>query len=176
MKLSLGLLAVVLCLSGCNAVGELRESTVESSNRQLGAARRSGFETEILVSETAMNAKALLGGRAERDEGTTLLVLTRNDAQVVWGGELRADPPTTERALIGRWVAPYLRLGDQDTALKAFVFGYLDALHRESRIEWDAAIVPFLPPTPLPPRSYVWGFWVSFATMLLVLWSSRRIR
>ena len=65
--------------------------------------------------------------------------------RLVWGGALRDEPPIPEEAILGPWVAPYLKLGDRDEALKAFVFGYLGALHSAGRIEWDCAIVPFLP-------------------------------
>ena len=163
------------CLIGCAPGGELRHSTVESSNAQLESARRSGFETEVLVSPEAIDAEALMRRHAERSEETTYLVLTRNDVEIVWGRPLGDEPPALRAQILGRWVVPYMRSGDQDTALKALVFGYLHALHGAGRIEWNTAIVPFLPVhEPRPVRTtFPWGMPLEGLIVLIVAWSAR---
>jgi hypothetical protein len=162
-------------LMGCAPVGELRHSTEESSNLQLESARRSGFATEIVVTDDAIDAEALMTRHSGSSAEATYLVLTRNDAKIIWGRALRDMPTATESEIVGRWVVPYIRSRDTDTALKAFVFGYLQALHDAGRIEWDTAIVPFLPPqSPAPVRSTsLWGIPLAMLTMLLVVWSDR---
>ena len=164
-----------VCVVGCAAAGELRHSTEESSNEQLESARRSGFETEIMVTDEAIDAEALMADHSEMSAEATYLVLTGNDAKIIWGEALRDVPPHMEAAIVGRWVVPYIRSRDPDTALKAFVFGYLQALHEAGRIEWDTAVVPFLPPhSPVPvKRTFRWGVPLAMLAMLLVVWSDR---
>ena len=163
-------------VGGCTGVGELRPSTEESSNRQLEAARRSGFATEIVAEDAELDTEELLSRQTKLDPEVTYLVLTRTDAQIVWGGALREEPPVPEEAILGPWVAPYLKFGDRDTALKAFVFSYLRTLHSAGRIDWDAAIVPFLPPGPQFQSTYSWGLLVTLLILLLAIWSARQQR
>ena len=163
------------CLIGCTPPGDLRHSTEQASNMQLEAASRSGFQTELIVSEEAIDAEELMRRQSEPSEETTYLVLTRNDAQIVWSRALRDEPPASEGEILGRWVVPYVRSRDQDTALKAFVFGYLHAMHRAGHIDWNTAIVPFLPPhEPAPVRStFPWGMPLAILIALIVAWSAR---
>ena len=160
-----GLLAV-----GCTGAGELRPSTMDSSSAQLRAATRDGFPTRIIAEDEIIDAETLLSQQTNLDPEITYLVLTRTDAKIVWAGALRDAPPIPEGAILGPWVAPYLELGDPDNALKAFVFGYLRALHGAGRIEWDSATVPFLPaepPRPTVRNTYAWGILLA----LLIMWA-----
>lgn len=160
---------------GCTEDGKLRPSTEESSRAQLEAAASSGFPTEIMAEDEVVDAEELLAQQTNLDPEITYLVLTRTDAQIVWGGALRDEPPIPEEAILGPWVAPYLKLGDRDEALKAFVFGYLGALHSAGRIEWDCAIVPFLPaekPGPIVQNTYAWGILLTLLVMLAVFRSA----
>ena len=101
----------------------------KSSSAQLEAAARYGFPTEIIAEDEIVDAEEFLLQQTNLDPEITYLVLTRTDAQIVWGRALRDEPPIPEEAILGPWVAPYLKFGDRDTALKAFVFSYLRALH-----------------------------------------------
>jgi len=173
------LVVVAAGVAGCTGVGELRPSTEESSNRQLEAARRSGFATEIVAEDAELDTEELMSRQTNLDPETTYLLLTRTDAQIVSGRALRDGPPIPEEAILRHWVAPYLKLGDRDNALKAFVFGYLRALHSAGRIDWDAAIVPFLPPEEPGPQiqnTYSWGWLVTLLMLLLTIWSVRQRR
>lgn len=160
---------------GCTEAGKLRPSTEESSSAQLEAAARYGFPTEIIAEDEIVDAEEFLLQQTNLDPEITYLVLTRTDAQIVWGRALRDEPPIPEEAILGPWVAPYLKLGDRDKALKAFVFGYLRALHSAGRIEWDSAIVPFLPPGkpgPIVQNTYTWGILLALLIMLTVFRSA----
>ena len=145
-------LAVVVWLSalsaspaGCTGQGELRESTRESSRLQLEAAARSGIPTELIAIDEALDASEAWARHEGRDDRVTYLVVTQNDAQIVWSNAFSDAAPANERAIIGRWVLPYLRVEDPDTAAKALVFGYLREMQLAGHLEWDAAIVPFEP-------------------------------
>ena len=164
---------------GCTEAGKLRPSTEESSSAQLETAARYGFPTEIIAEDEIVDAEELLLQQTNLDPEITYLVLTRTDAQIVWGRALRDEPPIPEEAILGPWVAPYLKFGDRDTALKAFVFSYLRALHSAGRIDWDAAIVPFLPPEERGPaiqNTYRRGLLVAVLMLLLTIWSARQRR
>jgi hypothetical protein len=171
-----GLLLALMTLGGCADPGAPRRSTESSSDAQLEAARRSGLPTVLVVEDETLDAKAALARRAGSNPEMTYLVLTRNDAQIVWGRALLDLPPGLERAILGYWVLPHLRKGDRDTALKAMAFGYLDALHAAGRIQWDSAIVPFLPserPGSPTQRSARWGLLISLLVTLLVVGAAR---
>lgn len=176
------LLAAMLCgflTAGCTEAGKLRPSTEASSSAQLEAARHSGFPTEIIAEDEELDTEQLLSRQAAIDPEVTYLLLTRTDAQIVWGSALREDPPVPEGAILGPWVAPYLKFGDRDNALKAFVFGYLSALNSAGRIEWDSAIVPFLPPQrprPVVENTYGWGLPLALLMAFLTAWSARERR
>lgn len=155
---------------GCTEAGGLRPSTKESSIVQLQAAAHDGFPTRIIAEDEILDAEELLSQQTNLDPESTYLVLTRTDAKIVWAGALRDAPPLPEGAILGRWVAPYLEVGDPDNALKAFVFGYLHALHGAGLIEWDSAIVPFLPAEPphaMVQNTYAWGILLA----LLIMWA-----
>lgn len=158
--------------TGCASRGELRRSTLESSTLQLGSAERSGHPTEIIVLEEEVDPQAAIARREPLDPATTYLVLTRSEAQIVWADSLANAPPAEERAIVGRWVLPYIRAGDLDGALKAFVFGYLQALHDAALIDWDQAIVPFLPPGAAQGSGRSGGILLALLIALLVARSS----
>lgn len=164
---------------GCTPEGELRRSTVESSSNQLETAGESGHPTEIIAVDEPLDAReAMAEDRASRGD-VTYLVLTSTDAQIVWSEALRHRQPMSQAAVIGRWVAPYLRFGDTDTALKAFVFAYLEAMHAAGLTSWSSAIVPFLPPGPKKVTTAAtsgWGAMVALGMFLLVVWANRRGR
>lgn len=160
---------------GCASPVELQDSTLESSAVQLRAAVRAGFPTRVVAYDERLDADEALAREGARDPAVTYLVLSRTDAKIAWAASLAENPPSSEKAILGRWVVPYLRAGDRDNALKSFVFGYLLALHEAGRIEWDEALVPILPPGSLRPRFYTWGLAVSFLVMILVIWAARRL-
>ena len=165
----------MLASSGaCTSAGDLRGSTVEAAERQLEAAERSGFRTQIVAPDEPIDAREALERAGDTDPEVTYLVLTRNDAQIDWGGRLRADPPAAEAAILGAWVVPYLEFGDRDTALKAMVFGYLRALHDAGRIEWSTAVVPFLPagPRSMTENTFGWGWALALLGAIAVLWAT----
>jgi hypothetical protein len=169
-------LAVITLLAGCASPVELQDSTLESSAKQLSAADRSGFPTRVIAIDEALDADEAIVRYGGVEAGVTYLVLTRTDARIVWSDGLASDPPTQEKALLGKWVVPFLRFDDRDGALKAFVFGYLLAMHEAGHIEWDEAIVPFLPPGSLGPTNYTWGLLLALIVMLVVAWSASTTR
>ena len=172
---ALGIASIALLLTGCSEWGRIRSSTIESSELQLAAAARDGFPTELVVEDEPIDALALLERKAPLDPDVTYLVLTRTDAQISWSRALASDPPASERTILMSWVAPYMSYDDRDTAVKAFVFGYLRSMHEAGRIDWEAAVVPFLPAAPSGPpvrNTSAWGFLLAFIVMLVVVRSS----
>jgi hypothetical protein len=119
---------------------------MDSSATQLRAATQAGYPTELVIFDEELDARSAMRRREPIDAAVTYLVMTRTHAQIVWGSRLADTALATDRSIVGKWATPYLREGDLDTALKAFVFGYLQALHQSERIAWEQAIVPFLPP------------------------------
>ena len=177
MKLVAHLACLVTLAGGCTATGDLRDSTIESSVIQLQAAVESGYPTRIVAVDLPIDARKAVAEDADSRGDITYLVLTSNDAQIVWAESLRSRPPISQAAVIGRWVVPYLQFGDTDTALRAFVFGYLEAMHEAGSISWSSAIVPFLPPESKKESTsttYGWGGAFALGTVILVVWSERR--
>lgn len=175
---STGATPVLLCLLalmgiGCSPSNELRQSTLESSALQLRTAERSGYPTQIVIEEQAIDSRVALTRREPVDSSTTYLVLTPTDAQIVWSEGLRDELPGAGRAIVAKWVAPYLESDDLDGALKAFVFGYLEFMYRSKLIEWEEAIVPFLPPGSAHPRPHPGAIVLSLLVSFLVVRASR---
>jgi hypothetical protein len=164
----LWVLAATAAPTGCGSDDDPRRSTLESSARQLDAAERSGHPTEILVVDAEIDAREAIARREPLDPSTTYLVLTRSEARIVWSRPLADAPPALERAIVGKWVSPFVQAEDLDGALKAFVFGYLQALHDADLLEWDEAIVPFLPPGPAHRREAPEGIVLALLIAVLV--------
>jgi hypothetical protein len=157
---------------GCSSPGELRQSTLDSSALQLRSAERSGHPTEIVFENEAIDAREAVERWGPIDSSTTYLVLTQTDAQIVWSERLEGAVPGAERVIIGKWVVPYLREDDLDNALKGFVFGYLETLYGVGQIEWDEAIVPFLPPRSSDRHPHPTAVMLALLVALLVVKAS----
>jgi hypothetical protein len=171
------LVILISLTAGCTPAGQLHDSTLESSTTQLVSATTSGYPTRIVAVDDHVDSSEALATQNPFRSDITYLVLTPTDAEIVWAEALRDRPPVNQAEVVGRWVVPYLRFGDTDTALKAFVFGYLNAMHSAGLISWNTAVVPFLPPgPPAKPISKTsgWGAVLALCTFLLVVWSQRR--
>ncbi|MBW2510388.1 MAG: hypothetical protein JRE81_17290 [Deltaproteobacteria bacterium] len=177
MKCCRRLVVFLSVILGCTPAGQLHDSTLESSTAQLASATTSGYPTHIVAVDDPMDASEALAKQPGSRSDVTYLVLTSIDAEIVWAEGLRDRPPVNQAEVVGRWVAPYLNFSDTDTALKAFVFGYLNAMHSAGLISWNTAVVPFLPPgSPGKPTSKTsgWGAILALCTFLLVVWSEHR--
>lgn len=177
MKHCRRLVLLISLTVGCTPAGHLHDSTLESSTAQLASATTSGHPTRIVAVDDPVDASEALANQPGSRSDVTYLVLTSIDAEIVWAEGLRDPPPVNQAEVVGRWVVPYLRFGDTDTALKAFVFGYLNAMHSAGLVSWNTAVVPFLPPgPPAKPTSETsgWGAVLALCAFLLVVWSERR--
>lgn len=169
-------LLLAVSLGGCE-VGQVADTTWQTSNAELERAARAGYPARIVFAPSSADAEV---ERWQRDTARrfALIVIGESDVFVLPApGSKFLTEPAERQAFATRWVLPYVGQLDLDGAVRTAARGYCRELE-------ERGVLPRLPPsTPIgmpnrwayrfPSRNFDWGFAVTLLVTLLAAGLSR---